>query len=429
MPNELKLEDIEKKLAAGVTTALENVKTELEGKITESAAAKVKEELEKTIEAQLETVKKEMVELSRPSVSALPATDIELKQLARLQAALPAGEPLVTLEAWRKYKTDLEAEALEVLRGKKDSLETTLAGYAGYDDTRGGALIVPEVDRTIYTDYKLYDTGLMDSINFEMANSRSLKVVVDTLEPDANVKAAEENLRDLPYVIGEGGFVETTLTLKDYENPARITYDLIEDSAFRIEPYVNGKLNMGCYIKAAKDLVVGTGANSIRGLINYPVTTGEEQYGKVQVVKTKTANEITLADIINLCVENHNVGVLYIDKATWTRCITERATDGAFVLNLGYTRDRNAGVRPYHVDDYVPFTGVPVMFDSGFALPETVASNVVAAILPPSALVGYKRPFGRFMIKDKLRYKEMLLTERYDVALAKFNYVKLLAVQ
>ena len=69
---------------------------------------------------------------------------------------------------------------------------------------------------------------------------------------------------------------------------------------------------------------------------------------------------------------------------------------------------------------------VPVIFDDGFTLPEAVAKNVKAAIMPISAMAGYRRPYGRLMVKNDMKYREMLLTERYDAVLTKFKYVKLL---
>ena len=131
-------------------------------------------------------------------------------------------------------------------------------------------------------------------------------------------------------------------------------------------------------------------------------------------------------DIINLCTQNRNKGVLFIDRATWAKCITEKDNNGRYKFELGYVQRDMAGARPFHVDAYVPLLGVPVVFDDAFTLPEAVAANVVAAILPPSAVAGYKQPTGRLRVKDDLKYREMLLTERYDAVVRQFKYVRLL---
>ena len=88
---------------------------------------------------------------------------------------------------------------------------------------------------------------------------------------------------------------------------------------------------------------------------------------------------------------------------------------------------QGAGTQPFHVDAVVPLLNVPVVFDDAFILPEMVAANIKAAILPPSAIAGYKRPVARFMVKDHLKNRDMLLTERYDAVLTQFKYVKLLS--
>lgn len=399
-----------------VTNAVE---TKLEEK-----TAKIKEDFETTLETKLNAQKQELIELTQAPEATLPATELEQRQLDRLNRSRDINTDPITLEAFRSYMTEANKQVLEALKGKRTELDATIAGFAGYDDARGGLLIVPEIDKKIYTDFKVYDTGLMDSINFQDAQSRTMKAIVDTVEPDADVKAVKETLEPMGYTLSDGWFVEATLNLKDYDAPARITYDQIEDAAFRIEPYVNGKMAEGCRIKVAKDLWFGNGAQTIKGIMNYPQGTG---YGKVGVEHVKATGTVTLDDIINLAKANRGIGALYIDKETWFTAITSKASDGNFLLNLGYAGPDNNRFSAYNVDAYVPFIGMPVFFDSAFAMPEAIAKNIKAAVLPPSSVIGYKRPFGRFMVKDRMKYREMLLTERYDAVLTQFNYVKLLS--
>ena len=409
--DEKELQNLEKSLTDAVTVELENSKQS------------IKADLESVMDEKLSQHKQEMLELSRPTTSPIPATELEISQLKRLNAALPAGAEEVTLEALRAYHKELNVQALECLKGKRASLDATIAGFAGYDDARGGALIIPEVDKKIYTDFELYDTGLMNSINFRPANSRTMRVIVDTVEPDKDVTAVKESLKEIGYELNDGWFVEATLNLKDYDAPARITYDQLEDEAFRLEPYVNGKMAEGIRVKAAKDLWFGNGAQSIKGIFNYPKGT---EYGQVQVEHVATSGQVTLDDIIKLCTANRGIGALYIDRATWYTAVTAKANDGQFVLSLGY-QGKSGRVTPYQVDARVPFIDMPVIFDSAFAMPEAKAANIVAAVLPPSSVVGYRRPFDRFMVKDKMKYREMLLTGRLDAVLTQFNYVKLLS--
>ena len=106
--------------------------------------------------------------------------------------------------------------------------------------------------------------------------------------------------------------------------------------------------------------------------------------------------------------------------------ITEKDGNGRYLFELGSVA-QGAGTQPFHVDAVVPLLNVPVVFDDAFILPEMVAANIKAAILPPSAIAGYKRPVARFMVKDHLKNRDMLLTERYDAVLTQFKYVKLLS--
>ena len=201
-----------------------------------------------------------------------------------------------------------------------------------------------------------------------------------------------------------------------------ICYDEIEDAAFRVENYVNGKLVTGARRKVAKDLWVGNAAEKIKGIINYERGTG---YGKVGEVHVKTSGTVTMDDIMKLCIENRNKGVLFIDRTTWATVISEKDDNGRYKFELGFV-EKGMGTQPFHVDAVVPLLNVPVIFDDGFTLPEAVAKNVKAAIMPISAMAGYRRPYGRLMVKNDMKYREMLLTERYDAVLTKFKYVKLL---
>lgn len=382
-------------------------------------------ELENSLEEKLKAHKQEMIELSKvnskPQVE--PASEIEKIQLQRLNSCIKEGAKQVALEDLRTYMGDLNSQIRSAVRGEEVKLDATIAGFAGFDDARGGALIIPEVDKTIRQDFVEYDEGLFNAINFEPAMSRTKKVIVDTVEPDENTKAVKETLEKIGYTLDDGCFVSATLNLKDYDTPARVTYDQIEDEAFRVDTYINGKLVQGCRRAVAKDLWIGNSAERIKGILNYPQGNG---YGKVGVVNVATTGQVTMTDIMNLCKANRNKGVLFIDRATWAGVITEKDDNNRYVFELGAVRE-GLGAQPFHVDAVVPLLGVPVIFDDAFGTPEAIAKNIKAAILPVSAVAGYKRPVGRFMIKDKMKFRDMLLTERYDAVLTQFKYVKLLS--
>lgn len=414
---EIKLEDMQKNLVSAVETKLEAKGVEIKDGL--------KTELEQTISQSIDKVKQELVELqnannAKPKVD--DATEIEKVQLQRLNSCVKDGAEKVTLQQYRDYLVELNKQTRDALNGKKIELDATIAGFAGFDDSRGGALIIPEVDPEIRQDFEEWDEGLFNAINFSNAMSRTKKVIVDTVEPDENVAAVKETLEKIGYSIDDGCFVSATMNLKDYDAPARITYDEIEDAAFRVENYVNGKLVTGARRKVAKDLWVGNAAEKIKGIINYERGTG---YGKVGEVHVKTAGTVTMDDIMKLCIENRNKGVLFIDRTTWATVISEKDNNGRYKFELGFV-EKGMGTQPFHVDAVVPLLNVPVIFDDGFTLPEAVAKNVKAAIMPISAMAGYRRPYGRLMVKNDMKYREMLLTERYDAVLTKFKYVKLL---
>lgn len=419
------LENFQKEVVSGIETKLEAKKNEISTGIKTELENSMKEELD----TKIASLKQELIELQKTSSNSnsQSMTDIEKVQLQRLNSCVKQGEKLVTLEQLREYNDKLTLQIRSAVRGEQVKLDATIAGFAGFDDAKGGALIVPEYDKNIYQDFEEYDEGLFNSINFENAMSRTKKVVVDTVEPDENVQAVKETLSKINYTLDDGGLVQATLNLKDYDNPAKITYDEIEDAAFRVENYVNGKLVAGARRKIAKDLWVGNSSESIKGLINYEAPAGDEEahYGQIRRVHVAADGVVTMDDIMNLCTQNKNKGVLFIDRATWGKCIAEKDNNGRYKFELGYVRDM-AGARPFHVDAYVPLFGVPVVFDDAFTLPEAVAANVVAAILPPSAVAGYKQPTGRLRVKDDLKYREMLLTERYDAVVRQFKYVRLL---
>lgn len=419
------LENFQKEVVSGIETKLEAKKTEISTGIKTELETSMKEELD----TKIASLKQELIELQKASSSSnsQSMTDIEKVQLQRLNSCVKQGEKPITLETLREYKSNLDSQIQGKVRGQEIKLDATIAGIAGFDDARGGALIVPEYDKNIYQDIEDYDTGLFNTINFENAMSRTKKVVVDTLEPDENVEAVKETLKKTNFTLGEGGLVQATLSLKDYKNPARITFDEIEDTAFRVENYVNGKLVLGCRRKVAKDLWVGNSSESIKGLINYeaPADDEEPHYGQIARVKVATPGSLKMSDIISLCQKNKGKGYLYINKAAWIACITEQDANGRYKFELGYV-PRNEGVKPFHIDAYVPMVGTPVIFDDAFILPEMVAANVVAAILPPSAITGYKRPVGRLAVKNDLDFRELQLTERYDAIVKQFKYIKLL---
>lgn len=420
------LENFQKEVVSGIETKLEAKKSEISSGIKTELETSMKEELD----AKIASLKQELIELQKASSNSnsQSMTDIEKVQLQRLNSCIKQGEKPVTLEQLREYNDKLTLQVRSAVRGEQVKLDATIAGFAGFDDAKGGALIVPEYDKNIYQDFEEYDEGLFNSINFENAMSRTKKVVIDTVEPDENVQAVKETLSKINYTLDDGGLVQATLNLKDYDNPAKITYDEIEDNAFRVENYVNGKLVAGARRKIAKDLWVGNSSESIKGLINYeaPADDEEAHYGQIRRVHVAANNTVTMDDIMNLCTQNRNKGVLFIDRATWGKCIAEKDNNGRFKFELGYVQRDMAGARPFHVDAYVPLFGVPVVFDDAFTLPEAVAANVVAAILPPSAVAGYKQPTGRLRVKDDLKYREMLLTERYDAVVRQFKYVRLL---
>ena len=416
----LELEKLQKEVVSAV-----EVKLEEKGKdLKDTVKSEIKVELEKDFEETINKYKQDLVELSKSANSKKDeATEIEKKQLQKLNSCLPEGAEKVSLEQLRTYMDELNTQTRAAMRGGDVKLDATIAGFAGFDDARGGALIIPEIDRTIRQDFIEYDEGLFNSINFEPAMSRTKKVVVDTVEPDENTQAVKETLKEINYTLDDGCFVQATLNLKDYDTPARITYDQIEDEAFRIETYINGKLVQGCRRRVAKDLWVGNSGEQIKGILEYP--TGEG-YGKIAVTNVATTGKVTMNDIMQLCIDNKNKGVVFIDRATWGKAISEKDQNGRYLFELGYVARRD-GVQPFYVDAYVPLVNVPVIFDDGFTLPEAVAKNIAAAILPPSAVAGYKRPFGRFMVKDHLKNRDILLTERYDAVLTKFKYVRLLS--
>lgn len=414
---EIKLEDMQKNLVSAVETKLEAKGVEIKDGL--------KTELEQTISQSIDKVKQELVELQNANNAKSKvddATEIEKVQLQRLNSCVKDGAEKVTLQQYRDYLIELNKQTRDALNGKKVELDATIAGFAGFDDSRGGALIIPEVDPEIRQDFEEWDEGLFNAINFSNAMSRTKKVIIDTVEPDENVKAVKETLEKLGYTIDDGCFVSATMNLKDYDAPARITYDEIEDAAFRVENYVNGKLVTGARRKVAKDLWVGNAAEKIKGIINYERGNG---YGKVGEVHVETAGTVTMDDIMKLCIENRNKGVLFIDRTTWATVISEKDNSGRYKFELGFV-EKGMGTQPFHVDAVVPLLNVPVIFDDGFTLPEAVAKNVKAAIMPISAMAGYRRPYGRLMVKNDMKYREMLLTERYDAVLTKFKYVKLL---
>lgn len=418
--NNTDLQKLEKDIVNAVETKLEEKTSSMKDGLKEG----IKTELETMIVEKIDQAKKEMVELQKSNAKPVDdATEIEKTQLERLNMCVKDGAEKVTLQQYREYMDKLNLQVRSALRGGKIELDATIAGFAGFDDARGGALIIPEVDKNIRQDFVEYDEGLMYSITFEPAMSRTKKCVVDIVEPDENTAAVKETLEKIGYTIDDGCFVSATLNLKDYDSPARVTYDQIEDEAFRIEPYINGKLVMGSRRKVAKDLWIGNAADKIKGIIHYPQGTG---YGKVGLKHVATTGTVTMSDIMNLCISNRNKGVLFIDRATWGTLITEKDENGRYLFELGSVV-QDLGARPFHVDAVVPLLNVPVVFDDAFTLPEMVAANIVAAILPPSAIAGYKRPVARFMVKDHLKNRDMLLTERYDAVLTQFNYVKLLS--
>jgi HK97 family phage major capsid protein len=418
------LEKLQNDLTNAVETKLEEKANSLKEGLKSDLQDGIKTELETMIAEKIDQAKKEMVELSKSNnQSADDATEIEKIQLQKLNSCVKDGAEKVTLQQYREYMDKLNLQVRTALRGGKIELDATIAGFAGFDDARGGALIIPEVDKTIRQDFVDYDEGLMNSITFEPAMSRTKRCVVDVVEPDENTQATKETLEKIGYTLDDGCFVSATLNLKDYDSPARITYDQIEDEAFRIEPYINGKLVQGSRRKVAKDLWIGDSADKIKGIIKYPQGN---KYGQVAVKHVAESGKITMTDIMNLCIANKNKGVLFIDRATWGTLITEKDENGRYLFELGSVA-QGAGTQPFHVDAVVPLLNVPVVFDDAFILPEMVAANIKAAILPPSAIAGYKRPVARFMVKDHLKNRDMLLTERYDAVLTQFKYVKLLS--
>ena len=421
------LEKMETNLTKAVETKLEEkssgIKTDLEASMKEKNEA-IKTELEASFEEKLNAHKQEIVELTKAvSQPKNEATEIEKIQLQRLNSCLKEGEELITLDKYRTYLEELNKQVRGAVRGEQVQLDATIAGYAGYDDAKGGALIVPEFDPNIRQDFVEYDEGLFNAVNFEPAMSRTKKVVIDTVEPDENTKAVKESLKEVGYTLDEGGFVSATLNLKDYDTPARVTFDQIEDSAFRVETYINGKMVQGSRRKVAKDIWVGNSSEQIKGIINYPQGSG---YGKIGVVHVAATGKVTMADILSLCKANKNKGVLFIDRATWGTAITEKDDNGRYVFELGAVA-KGMGAQPFNVDAVVPLVNVPVIFDDAFTLAPAVAANIRAAVLPPSAVAGFKKPVGRFAIKNGLKDRDMMLTERYDAVLTQFNYVKLLS--
>lgn len=422
--NNVDLTKLEKDIVSAVETKLEEKTNSMKDGLKSDLKDGLKTELETMITEKIDQAKKEMVELSKSNrQSADDATEIEKIQLQKFNSCIKDGAEKITLQQYREYMDKLNLQVRTALRGGKIELDATIAGFAGFDDARGGALIIPEVDKTIRQDFVDYDEGLMNSITFEPAMSRTKTCIVDIVEPDENTEATKETLERIGYNLDEGCFVSATLNLKDYDSPARITYDQIEDEAFRIEPYINGKLVQGSRRKVAKDLWVGNSADKIKGIINYPQGN---KYGQVAVKHVAESGKITMTDIMNLCIANKNKGVLFIDRATWGTLITEKDENGRYLFELGSVA-QGAGTQPFHVDAVVPLLNVPVVFDDAFILPEMVAANIKAAILPPSAIAGYKRPVARFMVKDHLKNRDMLLTERYDAVLTQFKYVKLLS--
>ena len=219
--------EVEIKLEAKGTALKTDLKTELEASFEEKKEA-VKTELEATFGDMLTAHKQEVIELTKAASksTALP-TEVEAIQLQKLNACLKDGDQRVELEDLRKYNDALTLQARAAVRGEQVQLDATLSGFAGFDDAKGGALIVPELDVNIRQDFVEYDEGLFNAINFEPAMSRTKKVVVDSVEPDENTKAVQESLEAIGYDLDDCGFVSNTLNLKDYDTTARLTFDII----------------------------------------------------------------------------------------------------------------------------------------------------------------------------------------------------------
>ena len=77
--------------------------------------------------------------------------------MQKLNSCVKDGAEKVTLQQYREYMDKLNLQVRTALRGGKIELDATIAGFAGFDDARGGALIIPEVDKTIRQDFVDYD--------------------------------------------------------------------------------------------------------------------------------------------------------------------------------------------------------------------------------------------------------------------------------
>ena len=226
--NNVDLTKLEKDIVSAVETKLEEKTNSMKDGLKSDLKDGLKTELETMITEKIDQAKKEMVELSKSNKqSADDATEIEKIQLQKLNSCVKDGAEKVTLQQYREYMDKLNLQVRTALRGGKIELDATIAGFAGFDDARGGALIIPEVDKTIRQDFVDYDEGLMNSITFEPAMSRTKRCVVDVVEPDENTQATKETLEKIGYTLDDGCFVSATLNLKDYDSPARITYDQI----------------------------------------------------------------------------------------------------------------------------------------------------------------------------------------------------------
>lgn len=246
--------------------------------------------------------------------------------------------------------TSIDSEQRNLLRRGHQEMRTQVAGT----DAAGGYTVPTELANRIVQTMKdwgpMYDPGITDEIVTSSGNPFDIPTNDDTGNSAAALAEAADPTDDNS---GDMVFGEKNLSAFVYATPwLKISFELLQDSAFNLESFIGGKLGERLGRLANNKLTVGTGAGQPNGIVT------ASSLGKTAAA----AAAIAADELIDL---QHSVNAAYrrSPKCGWmfrdtTLAVIRKLKDGQgnYVWSMGDVRigapDLLLG-KPYHVNDDV----------------------------------------------------------------------------
>lgn len=349
---------IEGKMDAFDAAKLDRIATDIGKAIEESQAekarAKALEDQQKSLEAELATLKTAM---SRPAAPVLSSEE-KGKELAAKRNKL--------FNDFARLSDDENKTSFDSFLKRSVANADELKAMAVNSDPNGGYLVMPEFGGVIQT--KVFETSpIRQMASVITVGTDTFEVLTDN-DQAAFSWVGETQARNESATPTLGKIV---IPVNEMAAKPKATQKLLDDASIDVEAWIAGKVADIFARGEATAFVSGSGVNKPKGLLSYTAGTDITQQ-QVQQVGSGSSGAFTYAGLVNLqnsLKEPYQANANFlIQRASNYSIMTLVDGQSRPIFNLAY--DKNAGLEP-------TILGKPVRFAADMP---AVAANALAAI-------------------------------------------------